>query len=337
MCIKDEDEIHRHLVSQSEVGQRLDVVLSRLPEVHSRAAAQRLIKSQRVQVNDLTASGAYKVRLEDQILYSLPPPETSEVLPEPGLLDILYEDASLIVVNKMPGVVVHPAPGHATGTLVNFLLYHCQDLAGIGGVKRPGIVHRLDKDTSGVLVVAKSDEAHTGLVEQFQVHSIHRKYQALVWGGPLLQSGTIKAPIGRNPHNRKKMAVVETGKPATTHWKVLTRFRYFTLLECRLETGRTHQIRTHLTSQNMPLLGDPQYGSSRLNRFRSVPPSIWDCLSQFDRQALHAETLGFVHPIRQEYLEFHTPPPSDFREVLNALNEWEKHLSGSSQAKKGET
>lgn len=314
---------HCYTVTESEVKKRIDVLLCSYPEVNSRMLAQRLLKQGLAEVNGQTVFPAYRVRNGDQISFSLPEPEPLDVVSEAGDLDILFEDASLIVINKPAGLVVHPAPGHSSGTLVNFLLHHCQNLPGIGGVARPGIVHRLDKDTSGVLVVAKTDIAHSSLSEQFHEHSVHRKYQALLWGHPQQNRGTIEKPLGRHPVNRKKMAVVENGKQAVTHWKVLTRFQHFTLVECHLETGRTHQIRVHLSSENMPLLGDPLYSQFRLNRIRSAPPLFLEILSSFNRQALHAQELGFTHPLTGNYQEFVAILPPDFKKLLQALEKWD--------------
>ncbi len=315
-------EQYCYTVSETEAKKRIDALLGSYPEVSSRTMAQRLLKDGLAEVNGQMVAPAYKVRTGDEICFFLPPPDLLEVTPEVGYLDILFEDHSLVVVNKPNGLVVHPAPGHASGTLVNLLLHHCQDLSGIGGVLRPGIVHRLDKDTSGVLVVAKTDAAHLGLSEQFQQHSIQRIYKALIWGSPLRRQGTISAPLGRHPHHRKKMAIVENGKPATTHWKVVKRFQHFTLVECRLETGRTHQIRVHLSSQSHPVIGDSQYGQSRLRRIR-IPSSLLALLSQFKHQALHAQTLGFMHPVTQEPLEFTAPFPPDFQKLLEGLERWD--------------
>ncbi|MBF0279158.1 MAG: RluA family pseudouridine synthase [SAR324 cluster bacterium] len=312
-----------YTVAKDEVKKRIDVLLSSYPEVNSRTFAQRLLKEGRAEVNGQRVSPKYKARLGDQISFSIPEPQTLDAVPEAGELEILFEDSSLIVINKPAGLVVHPAPGHSSGTLVNFLLHHCQDLSGIGGVARPGIVHRLDKDTSGVLVVAKTDRAHTSLSLQFHNHSIQRKYKALLWGQPQQNHGSIQKAIGRHPVNRKKMAVLESGKEATTHWKVITRFKHFTLLECRLETGRTHQIRVHFSSENMPLLGDPLYCRYRLNRLSSSPPPLLKILSLFNRQALHAQELGFKHPVTGEFQQFNSSLPADFETLLHALKKWD--------------
>lgn len=316
-------DLYCYTVSLEQAKQRVDTLLGSYPELNSRSMAQRLLKEGLATVNGQMVSRSYKVQTGDQVQFHLLPPEPSDVHPEPGALEILFEDESLIVINKPADLVVHPSPGHATGTLVNFLLHHCQDLSGIGGVLRPGIVHRIDKDTSGILVIAKSDDAHIGLSQQFHEHSIHRQYKTLVWGNPPNNKGTISAPIGRHPHHRKKMAIVASGKPATTYWKMVTRFRHFSLVDCQLETGRTHQIRVHMASQGMPIFGDPVYGTIRLNRIRSPHPTLWATLSQFSRQALHAQELGFIHPTTQKFMEFSIPIPNDFQNLLDVLNQWD--------------
>ena len=232
-----------------------------------------------------------------------------EIIPEPIPLDILYEDASLLVINKPKGMVVHPCPGHYSGTLVNALMYHCKDqLSGINGVMRPGIVHRIDQNTTGSLVVCKTDAAHRSLAEQLKVHSITRKYRAIVHGNLKEEEGTVNAPIGRHPVDRKKMAVNNRcGRDAVTHYRVLERFGSFTYLECRLETGRTHQIRVHMASIGHPLLGDDVYGPSRC----PIPG--------LTGQTLHAMTLGFIHPETGTYMEFEAPLPEYFENLLEKL------------------
>ena len=264
-------------------------------------------------------------------MLTIPPPEATKVISEAGELDILFEDEHLIVINKAAGVVVHPSVGHPSGTLVNYLLHHCQDLSGIGGVLRPGIVHRLDKDTSGILVVAKTDDAHQNLSEQFKEHSVKRQYQTMVWGVPEKEHGVINAALRRHPVRRKDMSIVENenpeeserekGKYAVTHWRVLQRFEFSTLLACRLETGRTHQIRVHLTSIGHPVIGDPQYGKSPLKRLQSVSVELSQTIANFRRQALHAEILGFKHPSSGEWVEFLVPIPADFQKLLKAIRQ----------------
>ena len=307
------------MVREAEGKQRIDVLLSSYREVNSRSLAQRLLKKGMAEVNGRPVSPSYKVCPGDCIRFSLLQTEPLNVVPQAGKLDILYEDANLIVINKTAGMVVHPAPGHSSGTLVNLLLHHCKDLAGIGGILRPGIVHRLDKETSGVLVVAKTDKAHTHLSRQFQEHTIHRVYEALIWGNPIQNQGTIEGAIGRHPRNRKKKAIVINGKPAITHWKVIARFPHFAFLECRLETGRTHQIRVHLSSQNMPIWGDLQYGRSHTKHLRLTTSKLQTILLRFKRQALHARELGFIHPTTEQYQQFTSPMPVDLRLLIQTL------------------
>ena len=301
-------------------GVRADQLLATHPEIPSRVTAQRLIANGHVRLNGtVLLRASCRLHEGDQLTWILPPPEPLELVPESGPLEILHEDSHLIVLNKPPGLVVHPAPGHTVGTLVHRLLHHCPDLSGIGGVRRPGIVHRLDKDTSGVLVVAKTDQAHQHLARQFQEHSVKRQYQAFVWGKPNTEQGTVDAPLGRHPTRRKDMAVVEGGRRAITHWKVLRRFTGTALLACRLETGRTHQIRAHLASLGLPVVGDPQYGRSPLRRLGKLSSHARAALAGFQRQALHAERLGFVHPETGKPLMFRTQPPEDFLELLAVL------------------
>lgn len=304
----------------NESGIRLDRFLGNQPEIASRSAAQRLLQEGAVTHNGvLQHEASLRLQSQDQVVVCLPEPETWEVLPEAGDLEVLHEDAALIVVNKPAGLVTHPAPGHASGTLVNYLLHHCQDLTGVGGYLRPGIVHRLDKDTSGILVIAKNDSAHQGLTEQFRQHSVKRQYQAVVWGRVKDAQGVVDAPLGRHPVRRKEIAVQERGRRAVTHWRVTERFSQLTRLACRLETGRTHQIRVHLTHLGHPLLGDPQYGRSPLNRLSGLSPQLRQTLAEFPRQALHAELLGFRHPISGDLMEFRTPLPADFQALLEVL------------------
>ena len=309
---------------------RLDQLLTSFAAIISRAQAQRLLKSGNVLLNGKPElSPSRKVRTGQEISLTIPPPETTEILAEKGELDILYEDEHLIVINKAARVVVHPSVGHASGTLVNFILHHCQDLSGIGGVLRPGIVHRIDKDTSGVLVVAKTDEAHLHLSNQFKQHSVKRQYQVLVWGVPQKGHGVVKASLGRHPVRRKDISIIENddseereikkGKHAVTHWRVLKRFEFSALLACRLETGRTHQIRVHLTSIGHPLIGDPQYGKSPLKKLADVSAELRIIITNFRRQALHAEILGFEHPVSGEWLEFSASMPDDFKKLLKVI------------------
>lgn len=289
-------------------GQRLDRFLADACDSMTRSALQNLIDQGAAVVNGQPAPKRYKVRVGDCVAITIPDPRPLEAQPQNIPLDIVYEDTHLIVVNKPKGMVVHPAPGNPDGTLVNALLYHCAGgLSGIGGAIRPGIVHRIDKDTSGLLVVAKDDATHQGLAEQMRVHSIHRVYHAVVYGNLKEDSGTVEKPIGRDPRDRKKMAVTELhSRYASTHWRVLERFGNFTYIACRLETGRTHQIRVHMASIGHPLAGDAVYGP------RSVIQSL-------NGQCLHAKELGFVHPITGEHLQFDSPLPPYFTAFLNRL------------------
>lgn len=296
-------------VTREEQGDRIDRYLaSRLPD-YSRSFLQKLVGEGRVLVGDKPVKSNYKINEGDRISLSVPDAVEPEIIPEPIPLDILYEDASLLVINKPKGMVVHPCPGHYSGTLVNALMYHCKDqLSGINGVLRPGIVHRIDQNTTGSLVVCKTDAAHRSLAEQLKVHSITRKYRAIVHGNLREEEGTVNAPIGRHPVDRKKMAVNNRcGRDAVTHYRVLERFGSFTYLECRLETGRTHQIRVHMASIGHPLLGDDVYGPSRC----PIPG--------LTGQTLHAMTLGFIHPETGTYMEFEAPLPEYFENLLEKL------------------
>lgn len=289
-------------------GLRIDRYLSeQLPEI-SRSYLQKVIRDGGVLVSGSPVKANYKVNIGDVIELLLPPAVEPEIQPENLSLSILYEDSDVIFVNKPKGMVVHPSAGHTSGTLVNGLLYHCQgELSGINGVMRPGIVHRIDKDTTGVLVVCKNDWAHNQVAEQLKEHSITRRYRAIVWGNLKEDVGTVDAPIGRHPVDRKRMAVVSKGgKHAVTHYRVLERFERFTYIECELETGRTHQIRVHMASIGHPLLGDEVYG-----RGRSPYP--------LQGQVLHAMVLGIRHPSTNEYLEVQAPLPEYFLELLEKL------------------
>jgi 23S rRNA pseudouridine1911/1915/1917 synthase len=284
-------------------SRRLDICLvERLKENYSRSYVKKLIDSGNVRVNDLSVKAHYSIRPGDKIRIEIPEPEELSVRPEKMGLDILYEDSDVIVINKPAGLVMHPAPGHFSGTLVNGLLEHCKDLSGIGGVLRPGIVHRIDKDTSGVIVVAKNDNAHRFISQQFRKKSIKRVYIALVRGIVQLDNGIIELPIGRSLFNRKKMGVnFSENKQACTQYKVLKRFSDFTMLEVVLKTGRTHQIRVHMAHIGHPIIGDKLYGSSK----------------GMARQALHAKILGFLHPVTKQYMEFDSPLPRDMQEVID--------------------
>lgn len=288
---------------------RIDRFLgSRLEQV-SRSYLQKLVKEGAVLVNGKPVKSSYKVENGDWIRLEIPDAVEPEIEAEEMDLDILYEDSDIILINKPKGMVVHPAAGHYSGTLVNGLMAHCKDeLSGINGVMRPGIVHRIDMDTTGVLIVCKNDKAHNAIAEQLKVHSITRKYYAIVHGVLKEDTGTVNAPIGRHPVDRKKMSINEkNGKEAVTHYRVLRRFRRFTFVECQLETGRTHQIRVHMASIGHPLLGDQVYGPAK------VP------FSGPQGQTLHAGVLGIIHPSTGEYMEFTAPLPDYFEAVLKKL------------------
>ena len=316
----EEGTVHTLTVAPSQAGSRLDRWLAEsLPEM-SRSRLQALIEEGAMRSGETVVTSASR-KVKDGEIFSLIVPPAAPAAPQPQNipLDIVYEDDDLIVIDKPAGLVVHPAPGSPDGTLVNALLHHCAgSLSGIGGVKRPGIVHRIDKDTSGLLVIAKNDRAHHGLAEQFAEHSIDRIYNAVVWGVPMPRHGEVEGPIGRNPSDRKKMAIVAGGKPALTHFKVISAFGdYAALVECRLETGRTHQIRVHMTSIGHPLVGDQLYGKSRSKS--RAPEAAKQALTTFPRQALHARTLGFYHPNSRKKLQFESKIPSDFNELINSL------------------
>lgn len=294
-----------HTILEDQKGDRIDKIISSLNEEWSRSQVQQWIKDGNVLVNGQTIKTNYKCSTNDRIEITIPDPEELDVVPEDLNLEIFYEDKDVLVVNKPRGMVVHPAPGHMTGTLVNGLMAHCKDLSGINGVLRPGIVHRIDKDTSGLLMVAKNDMAHESLVNQLVEKTVTRKYKAIVHGVIPHDFGTIDAPLGRDPKDRQSMTVVDKGKHAVTHFHVIERFKDFTFVECQLETGRTHQIRVHMKYIGYPLAGDPKYG----------PKKTLD----IDGQALHAGVLGFVHPRTNEYIEFEAPLPDDFDQLLQKL------------------
>jgi 23S rRNA pseudouridine1911/1915/1917 synthase len=296
------------VVGEDEAEQRLDLALA-AASGRPRAQVRRWIDEGRVRMNAEPARASQRVRAGDVLEADPPEPVRCELAPEPIPLRVLHEDADLIVIDKPAGLVVHPAPGHPGGTLVNALLHHCGDLAGIGGVLRPGIVHRLDRDTSGALVAAKHDAAHRALSEQFRAHSVERVYRALVRGVPGADEGRVDRPIGRHPRDRKRMSVASArGREAATRWRVLERFPAsgVTWLEVRPETGRTHQIRVHLAAAGLPLVGDPVYGRAERGRVLKRP-------------ALHAAVLGFVHPRSARTLRFEAPLPEDLASALRAL------------------
>jgi 23S rRNA pseudouridine1911/1915/1917 synthase len=294
-----------HTILEQQKGDRIDKVISTLDEEWSRTQVQQWIKEGNVLVNGQKIKTNYKCSMNDEIEITIPDPELLDVIPEEMDLDIYFEDKDVLVVNKPSGMVVHPAPGHLTGTLVNGLMAHCKDLSGINGVLRPGIVHRIDKDTSGLLMVAKNDMAHEKLVNQLVEKTVTRKYRAIVHGVIPHDFGTIDAPLGRDTKDRQSMTVVDNGKHAVTHFHVIERFKDFTFVECQLETGRTHQIRVHMKYIGYPLAGDPKYG----------PKKTLD----INGQALHAGILGFSHPRTNEYLEFEAPLPKEFEELVEQL------------------
>ncbi|MEI5906102.1 RluA family pseudouridine synthase [Bacillus spongiae] len=294
-----------HHILDEQKGQRLDKVVATLNKEWSRSQVQQWIKEGDVKINGSVVKPNYKCALGDKVHIQIPEAKELDVLPEAMDLDIYYEDSDVIVVNKPKGMVVHPAPGHPSGTLVNGLMAHCKDLSGINGVLRPGIVHRIDKDTSGLLMVAKNDVAHEQLVNQLVDKSVTRKYHALVHGIIPHDYGTIEAPIGRDQKDRQNMNVVDNGKHAVTHFEVMERFNEYTYVECQLETGRTHQIRVHMKYIGFPLVGDPKYGPRKT--------------LSLNGQALHASVLGFNHPKTNEYLEFEAPLPTYFDELLQSL------------------
>ena len=315
------------VVGPESEGRRLDVFISETWPDLSRAQAKRLIEAGAVSVNGARKKASAPLKSGDRVSLILPEPEPSPLQPEAIPLDIVYEDGYLLTVNKPAGMTVHPASGARRGTLVHALLSHCDDLSGVGGVQRPGIVHRLDKGTSGLLVVAKNDLVHRHLSEQIRERSLKRIYKVLVWGSPDLDAGIIDASVGRHPTDRKKMAVLESGgKSAVTHFKVIRRYKFLTLMEVALETGRTHQVRTHMAHLGCAVFGDPQYGGRRkaLNALRgSLAREAAALLRGIDRQALHAWRLSLLHPIRRERMEFTAPLPEDMARVLENLEEGE--------------
>ncbi len=294
-------------VPAEDAGKRLDAWLAAHPETElTRSAVQQLAEQGQIVRNGKPAKKNEKLKDGDEIRVQIPEPQTLDVIPQEIPLDIVYEDAELLVVNKPKGMVVHPAPGHPDGTLVNALLYHCAgELSGINGVIRPGIVHRIDRDTSGLLIVAKTDRAHLGLAEQIAVHSFTREYEAVCCGRFKEESGTVHAPIGRDPRDRQKMCVIATNsKDAVTHYTVLTQYEKYAHIRCKLETGRTHQIRVHMKHIGHPVYGDAVYGKAEKG---------------VQGQCLHAKKIGFVHPVTGEYLEFDSPLPAYFAEILRKL------------------
>lgn len=301
------------IINQEENGMRIDVFLSKKMDNVSRSYIQKLIKEKEISVNGMAVKANYKVSANDIVQLTIPDLSEPDILPENIPLDILYEDTDILIVNKPKGMVVHPSPSHYTGTLVNALMYYCKDdLSGINGVMRPGIVHRIDMDTTGSLLVCKNDFAHQKLAEDLKVHNIKRIYHAIVHGVIKEDEGTVEGPIGRHPIDRKKMSInYKNGKPAVTHYRVLKRFSNYTYIECQLETGRTHQIRVHMASIHHALVGDTVYGPAK---------------SPFhlQGQTLHAKILGIHHPRTNEYLEIDAPLPEYFTDLLQKLERMSK-------------
>ena len=303
-------DLFRFQVTEEYEDERIDKYMASLIDSLSRSFIQKMMKEQKVLVNNIPVKANYRLRAEDEICFTLPEAAEPDIEAENIPLDILYEDDDVLVVNKPKGMVVHSAAGHYSGTLVNAVMYHCRgSLSGINGVMRPGIVHRIDRDTTGSLIICKNDNAHLSIAAQLKDHTIVRRYRAIVHGVIREEELCINSPVGRHPTDRKKMAAgVRNGKEAVTHIKVLERFRAYTYIECRLETGRTHQIRVHMDSIGHPLLGDTVYG----NRKYSLPYVL-------QGQTLHAMTLGFIHPVSGEYVETTAPLPDYFSHLLETL------------------
>jgi len=339
MTVSEDNPKREALIAQEKhIGTRLDAfIASFMPDHVSRSRVTEIIRQGGVAVNGKPITKPnQRLKADDQVIMQVPEPEEAVPQAENIPLDIHHEDDDLLVINKPAGMVVHPAPGHWSGTMVNALLHHCGDtLSGIGGVKRPGIVHRLDKDTSGLLVVAKNEKTHSGLMTQFMDHGrtgpLERNYMALVWGRFEKLTGSINAPLARSPNNRKKRAVVREdhtqAKEAITHFTVKAEygqdeegFPICSLVECRLETGRTHQIRVHMSHIGHPLVGDQDYGRHFQTKENTLPEGTREVIGNFKRQALHAAVLGFEHPVTKQHLRFEVPIPEDFQELLNSFN-----------------
>lgn len=297
------------VIEPENAGKRLDIFVAEWQNI-TRSAAQKLIGGEFVTLNGAIPAKNYKLRAGDELECELPEPIPADAQPQDIPIEIVYEDNDLLVVNKPRGMVVHPAPGNPDGTLVNALLFHIKDLSGINGVIRPGIVHRIDKNTSGLLIVAKNDVAHLSLAEQIKAHSFEREYRAILVGSPKTDSGTVDAPIGRSPKDRKKMAIVANGRPARTHFTILEHFNGYSYAALKLETGRTHQIRVHMSSLGHPVFGDETYGGGHTK---------FEQRMALGGQCLHAKSIGFVHPTTGEFLRFESELPDYFQNIVDIL------------------
>jgi 23S rRNA pseudouridine1911/1915/1917 synthase len=315
-------KVYEFIVPSHEAGERVDIYLSRKEIELSRSQIKKSVADGLVQVNHKNTRVSYRLKNGDVVQISTRDPVEYDALPQNIPLSILYEDPHILVVDKPAGMVVHPAAGNYQGTLVNAILYHCKDLSGIGGVLRPGIVHRLDKNTSGLLVVAKSDEAHQGLAGQFKRHEVRKNYKAIVYGSPKYNEGVIDAPIGRHPVDRKKMSTgSKRGKEALTRWQVYERYGVATLLDVDIVTGRTHQIRVHLTALGYPVVGDNVYGNPK--RANAIAHTFLRAtLQSMKRQALHAERISVVHPVTLQDFSFYSPLPHDMAKLCSTLREY---------------
>jgi 23S rRNA pseudouridine1911/1915/1917 synthase len=307
------------VVPEELEGTRLDRCLAELNPDWTRSRARKLIDNGDVLLNDASAKASTTVHAGDTVVVDEPPPSPLEVIAEDIPLDVIFEDHDLLVINKPAALVIHPAAGNPTGTLVNALLHHCRDLSGIGGVERPGIVHRLDKDTTGIMVVAKSDRAHLGLSIAFRRHTIRKTYFAVCYGNPRPTDGIVEAPIDRHPRNRQEMAVVREGRPARTRYQVEQEFAGISAVNCQPVTGRTHQIRVHMAHIGHAIVGDPLYAGRQWRNLED--PRVQSACRSFPRQALHARRLAFEHPVTKDAVEFEAPLPPDLEELLRVLRE----------------
>lgn len=322
-------EMLEFVVAPVQAGERLDKFLAAQPSELSRTRIKNLMLDGQVQLNGVVCdSPSQRLAAGDVIVINVPPAIDDTPVAQDIPLDIVYEDDALIVINKPVGLVVHAGAGHHDGTLVNALLHHCGDtLSGIGGVKRPGIVHRLDKDTSGLMLVAKTDKAHKKLSAQLSDRTLHRRYKALVWGAPVPRKGLVDAPIGRHPGNRQRMSILHrNGREARTQYLLVEEYGPVSMVECTLETGRTHQVRVHMAHIGHPLLGDPQYGLARngqISRLRKggLPEELFEAVLGFPRQALHAAEIAFVHPVTDEEMWFESELPEDLQELISVLDQ----------------